>query len=154
MKPRTISIAVIALASGLLFSISQIAGVRADDRHERACSNKTLKGSYGFYRTGNTSVGPLAAVGISFFDGKGNAFASQSLSRNGVFTFDVEFSNTYELAEDCTAKFIDPATGNEISRVVIVDNGKELYSLSLTAGNASYGVYKKIDNKPEHGHDR
>ena len=69
------------------------------------------------------------------------------------FTFDVEFSNTYEVAEDCTAKFIDPATGNDISRVVIVDNGKELYSLSLTAGNAVIGVYKKIHTSDDN-HDR
>jgi hypothetical protein len=83
MKLRTISIAAIALASGLLLSNSHIAGVRADDRHERACSNKTLKGSYGFYRTGNTTVGmnpgPLAAVGILFFDGEGNWIVTQKI---------------------------------------------------------------------------
>jgi hypothetical protein len=123
VKPRTISMAAIALAGGLLLGNSQIAGVRADDRHDRACSNKTLKGSYGFYRTGTTPTGPLASVGIIFFDGKGNAFASQSISRNGVFTFDVAFPNTYEVAEDCTGKeFLD--TGVEFARIVIVDGEK------------------------------
>ena len=64
MKPRTISIAAAALASGLLFSISQIAGVQADDRHKRGCSNKTLKGSYGNFRTETARQGhwPPSAI--------------------------------------------------------------------------------------------
>jgi hypothetical protein len=152
MKLRTISVAAIALASGLLLSSSHIRGVHADDRHDRACSNKTLKGSYGFYRTGTTPTGPLASVGIIFFDGKGNAFASQSISRNGVFTFDVEFPNTYEVAEDCTGKeFLD--TGVEFARIVIADGGKEFYLLSETAGNTVYGVGKKIHTSDD-DHDR
>jgi hypothetical protein len=152
MELRRTSIAMIAVASGLLFSSSHIRGVLADDRHDRACSNKTLEGSYGFYRTGTTPTGPLTAVGILFFDGEGNAFARQSISRNGVFTFDVEFPNTYEVAEDCTAKhFIDTAV--EFVRMVIVDGGKEFYILSETAGNTVYGVGKKIHTS-EHGHGR
>ena len=146
MKPRKISIAAVALASGLLFSISQIAGVHADDRHKRGCSNKTLKGSYGNYRTGNSPAGPLAAVGHHTFDGNGNTTGVGNTSRNGTYTFDVEIVGTYEVAEDCTGKFIDPATGNEVSRIVVVDDGKEIYGLSLTAGAAVYGVWKKIHN--------
>jgi len=154
MKPRMISVAAVALASGLLLSNSHIVGVRADDRHERACSNKTLKGSYGFYRTGNASMGmnpgPLTAVGILFLDGEGNAFARQSISRNGDFRFDVEFPSTYEVAEDCTGKGFN--NGVEFTRMVIVDGGKEFYMLSETAGNAIYGVAKKIHTL-EHDHD-
>ena len=145
MKPRTISIAAVALASGLLFGISQIAGVHADDRHKRGCSNKTLKGSYGSHRTGNGSMGPLAAVGRISFDGNGNSSSVQNISRNGTYTFDVELVGTYEVAEDCTGKFID-TMGNEVSRIVVVDDGKEIYGLSLTAGAAVYGVWKKIHN--------
>ena len=145
MKPRTISIAAVALASGLLFGISQIAGVHADDRHKRGCSNKTLKGSYGSHRTGNGSMGPLAAVGRISFDGNGNSSSVQNMSRNGTYTFDVELVGTYEVAEDCTGKFID-TMGNEVSRIVIVDDGKEFYGLSLSAGAAIYGVWKKIHN--------
>jgi|RhiMetdeSRZDD1v2_1073273.scaffolds.fasta_scaffold140210_4 hypothetical protein len=151
MKLRTISIAAIALASGLLLSNSHIAGVRADDRHERACSNKTLKGSYGFYRTGNTTVGmnpgPLAAVGILFFDGEGNWIVTQKIIRNGDITLpDSTFSGTYEVVEDCTGKeFLD--TGVEFVRLVIVDGGKEFYFLSETSGNTVYGVAKKIHTR-------
>ena len=152
MKPRTISIAAAALASGLLFSISQIAGVRADDRHKRGCSNKTLKGSYGSHRTGNGSMGPVAAVGRISFDGNGNGSSIQNISRNGTYTFDVESAGPYEVAEDCTGKFFD-TMGNEVARIVIVDDGKEFYGLSLTAGAAIYGVWKKIHTHDD-GRDR
>jgi hypothetical protein len=149
MEPRTISIAAIALASGLLFSISQIAGVDGNDRHKGGCSNKTLKGSYGSYRTGNGSMGPAAGVGRITFDGNGNSSGLQNISRNGTFIFDNPTLGTYEVDEDCTGRFID-TMGNEVSRIVVVDDGKEFYGLSLTAGTAIYGVWKKIHNH----HDR
>jgi hypothetical protein len=143
MKRWKFSVAIVGLATGLLLSTSQIQPVHADDQHERACSNKTLKGSYGFYRTGTTSTGPLAAVGILVFDGNGNLSGSQSISRNGVFTFDAAISGPYEVAADCTAKFLTD-TGVEVARVLIVDGGTEYYQLSETSGNAVYGVGKKI----------
>jgi hypothetical protein len=144
MKLKIRSLSTFALATGLLLSTSQIQPVHADDQHERACSNKTLKGSYGNYRTGSTSTGPLAAVGILFFDGNGTLSGSQSISRNGVFTFDVPIPpSPYEVAADCTARFLTD-TGDEVARVLIVDGGKEFYELSETSGNAVYGVAKKI----------
>jgi hypothetical protein len=143
MKPRMSSVAMFALAIGLLLPSSHLQRVHADDRHAKACSNRTLKGSYGFYRSGSTSTGPLAGVGIFSFDGNGNVSGSQSISRNGVFTFDAPILGPYEVAADCTAKFLTD-TGVEIARVVIVDSGNEVYFLSETAGNAVYGVGKKI----------
>jgi hypothetical protein len=145
MKLRTISVAAVALASSLLLSISQIAGVDANDRHKGGCSNKTLKGSYGSYRTGTGSQGPLAGVGHISFDGNGNNSGIQSFSRNGTYTFDFLFDGVYEVAEDCTGKFFD-TMGNEVARIVVVDDGKEIYGLSVSAGAAIYGVWKKIHN--------
>ena len=49
----------------------------------------------------------------------------------------------YEVAADCTARFLMD-NGVEVARVVIVDGGKEFYEFSETAGNAVYGVGKKI----------
>ena len=68
MKLKIRSLSTFALATGLLLSSSQIQPVHADDHHARACSNKTLHGSFGFYRSGSTSTGPLAAVGIINFE--------------------------------------------------------------------------------------
>ncbi len=153
MKLKIRSLSTFALATGLLLSTSQIQPVHADDQHERACSNKTLKGSYGTYRTGSTSTGPLAAVGILFFDGNGHVSGSQSISRNGVFTFDSAVPDSpYGVAADCTARFLMD-NGVEVARVVIVDGGKEFYEFSETAGNAVYGVGKKIHTDDD-DHDR
>ena len=131
------------LAMGLLLSTSDIRRVHADDQNGHTCSNKTLNGSYGSYRTGTTSTGPLASLGILFFDGNGNASGRQNISRNGVFIFDNPISGPYEVAADCTAKFFTD-TGVEVARVVIVDGGNEIFLFSETAGNAVYGVGKKI----------
>jgi hypothetical protein len=143
MKRWKFSVAMVGLATGLLLSTSNIPPVHADGRRERACSVKTLNGSYGFYRNGTTSTGPLAALGILFFDGNGSVSGSQNISRNGVFTFDNPISGPYEVAADCTAKFLTD-TGVEVARVLIVDGGNEIYLFSETTGNAVYGVGKKI----------
>ena len=138
MKRWKLSLAMVGLATSLV-----LARVHADNHHERACSDKTLNGSYGFYRTGTTSTGPLAAVGIFSFDGNGTVSGSQSISRNGVFTFDVPILGPYEVSADCTAKFLTD-TGVEVARVLIVDGGNEIYLFSESTGNAVYGVGKKI----------
>ena len=143
MKLKIRSLSTFALATGLLLITSTVPRAHADDQHQKACSNKTLNGSYGSYRTGSTSTGPLASLGILFFDGNGNASGSQNISRNGVFTFDNPISGPYEVAADCTAKFFTD-TGVEVARGVIVDGGNEIFLFSETAGNAVYGVGKKI----------
>jgi hypothetical protein len=145
MKPRTISITAITVLSGLLLGTAQARRVHADEPAQLGCSNKTLHGTYGFYRTGNTPTGPLAAVGIGFYDGDGNSSSIQSISRNGDFTFDLAASGEYEVAEDCTAKGF--RNGVEIVRYVIVDGGNEIYGLSENAGNAVYLVGKKIHKR-------
>ena len=151
MKLKMRSLLTFTLVTGLLLSTSHIRRADADDQHEKACSNKTLNGSFGTYRTGSTSTGPLASLGILFFDGNGNASGSQNISRNGVFTFDNPISGPYEVAADCTAKFFTD-TGVEVARVVIVDGGNEIFLFSETSGNAVYGVAKKIH--PDEDHDR
>jgi len=143
MKSKIRVLLTLTLATGLLLSTSTVPRAHAHDQHQKACSNKTLNGSYGSYRTGTTSTGPLASLGILFFDGNGNATGSQNISRNGVFTFDNPISGPYEVAADCTAKFFTD-TGVEVARVVIVDGGNEIFLFSETAGNAVYGVAKKI----------
>jgi hypothetical protein len=75
----------------------------------------------------------------------------QDTSRNGNFVFGAPGDGGYEVAEDCSDKFFD-AAGNEVSRIVVVDDGKEIYALSLMANTAIYGVFKKIDNRQKDHH--
>ena len=120
----------------------------AQDQDDGAvCSVATLNGAYGFFRTGATAVGPLAAVGIATFDGKGFATARQTIRKNGVTTSDL-FTNPpiegpYEVDSDCAARFLNP-DGSVFAHAVIVDGGNELFIMSLSNGNSVYGVMKKI----------
>jgi len=54
MKRRRHAVTMIGLATGLLLSIFHIQESHAAGN----CSETTLNGSYGFYRTGVTSTGP------------------------------------------------------------------------------------------------
>ena len=112
----------------------------------KVCGSASLKGSFGFYRTGSTSAGPLAALGILHFDGKGTVSGSQSISRNGAFQFDVVVApSPYIVNEDCTGKFLAADGFTEVARIVITDRGQGFYVFSESAGNAVYGVGRKIE---------
>ena len=128
-----------ALLTGLLAALAP--AIHADE-HSMKCTNAALKGSYGFYRAGSTPDGTLAAVGIIIFDGKGNNVATQNISRNGDYSFDVTFPSTYEIDEDCTGKAFND--GSEFVRLVVTDDGKGFYMLSESNGNAVYGVGRQI----------
>ena len=117
----------------------------------RACSVAILKGAYGFFRTGTTSAGPLAALGIATFDGTGAVGAArQTIRKNGVTTLDLFTSpisaGPYEVDPDCAARFLNP-DGSVFAQAVVVDGGKELFILSLSDANSVYGVMKKIDGR-------
>ena len=124
----------------------------ANGPHDLVCSNASLIGSYGFYRTGSTPVGPLAALGSLRFDGAGSVTGSQSISRNGAFQFDVPVIGLYVINADCTGKFLGPDGVTEIARVVVTDRGNGIYIFSESAGNAVYGVGRRI-SAPEDSDD-
>jgi hypothetical protein len=116
---------------------------------QKGCSNATLNGTYGFYRTGTTGVGPLAAVGLVSFDGTGaHSPARQTIRRNGVTVGDLfadpVLDGPYEVDPDCAGKFLD-FDGTVKGHFVVVDGGKEIFNISLTPGNSVIGVFKKID---------
>jgi hypothetical protein len=124
----------------------------AEDQDDSAvCSVATLKGAYGFFRTGVTPVGPLAAVGTATFDGTGaSATARQTIRKNGVTTQDLFtgplLEGPYEVDSDCAARFLNP-DGSVFAHAVIVDGGNELFIMSLSNGNSVYGVMKKIGKR-------
>ena len=146
MKGRTNLLYAVAVVFTALFIFSQIQEIYADDQHASAtCSNASLKGLYGFHRTGNTSNGPLAAVGIMNYDGIGNFTARQHISRNGAFESS-KFSGRIQIAPDCTAKVFDE-DGNQLSSGVVVDKGNGLYLLNRTRGNSVVTVATKIETQ-------
>ncbi len=126
-----------AIAAGLLIGIAP--GARAGDK---GCTNSTLNGSYGFYRTGTTgaNTASLAAVGIITFYGDGTASSTQSISETWTLQFDISSGTTYyALDSDCTGKqYFDAAQTLEVSRIVVVDDGSSYFGLSENQGNAVY----------------
>lgn len=102
---------------------------------QEGCSVASLRGAYGFYRTGTTAVGPLGAVGIITFDGAGTATARQTIRKNGVTTSDLftdpASASPYEVDPDCTGRFLN-ADGSAFGHLVVVGGGKELFIISLS----------------------
>lgn len=129
--------------------------VHAQDNDEnRGCSVATLKGTYGFYRTGTVPAGPLAAVGLTTFEG--NGFSSnirQTIRRNGVTAGDLfadpPIEGLYEVDPNCAGRLLS-SSGSVMGHFVIVDGGKELFSISLSPGNTSTGVWRKINIDRDH----
>lgn len=113
----------------------------ADNNNNATCSNATVKGSYGLQRSGTTPGGPLASVGIVFYDGNGNLKSRQRTTVNGTHTSSVS-TLEYRIAKDCTYKVFSGDL--ELATGVVVDNGNRIFLLSLAPGNTSYSVLEKI----------
>jgi len=119
----------------------------AEEKENGSCSIATLNGAYAFYRTGPTSGGPLAAVGIATYDGNGTTTVRQTIRKNGVTTSDNLFTGpagvaSYEIDPDCAGRLVNP-DGTDAAHFVVVD-GKEFFGLSLSPGNSVNVVWKKI----------
>lgn len=109
------------------------------------CSNATLRGTYGAQLRGTGPVPPpqgggtqdLIGVVIRTYDGLGN-FTQIDNVKGSVTGWvpDRPGSGTYQVNPDCTAvtSFV-PGPGVLIEeRVVIVDAGRETYSMTATPG--------------------
>lgn len=113
-----------------------------------SCSLESIKGAYGFYRSGTTPAGPLAGVGITTFDGHGGSSTVQSIRSNGVDTLDLftdgTFEASYSVNSSCAAQFINP-DGSLFGVAVVVGGGEEIYIMSLSDHNTITGVMKRIN---------
>lgn len=160
---RTVSLIALGGLVATLLGVSVFRGHRSGivaqvhaqetDGHE-SCSNATLNGTYGFYGTGTTSVGPLAAVGLITFDGTGgHSPAIQTIRKNGVTVRDLfadpPLDGPYEVDPDCAGRFLN-FDGSVAGHFVIVDRGKEIFNISLAPGNSVIRVFRKINSHRDH----
>src|SRR4026209_622830 len=103
-----------AAALGVGLAVGAAQTMRADDdepahraRNER-CSNRTIRGDYGFAIGGTIFAGPnqllLRGVAMTHFDGEGNLSQVDFTTRNGVpVSSDWRpAAGTYEINSDCT----------------------------------------------------
>jgi hypothetical protein len=119
----------------------------------KGCSLETVRGSYGFYRSGTTPNGPLGAVGVSVFDGKGGSSFSQTIRSDGETTSDLFTDGAvdamYVVNRDCTAQFLNP-DGSAFGHAVVVGGGDEIYFMSLSDHNTITGVMRRIVISEDH----
>jgi len=164
---RTIARLVLtAVAASVLLAASEFRGdpsglvprahAQGNAEEQRSCTVASLDGSYGFFRTGwapaGMVVGPLAAVGITTFDGAGRITARQTIVRNGEKIRDLFDSPTlgpdfYEVDPDCAGRLRNASTGAVFGHFVVVDGGNEVFLISLAPGNSVTGVLRKIHNR-------
>ena len=156
MKQRVSWIALGALMATVLLGVPVFQGRRSgivpkvhaqENEANRACTNASLNGRYGYYRTGTTAAGPVAAVGIVTYDGNGFATAQQTVSRNGVFHQDLGLPGPYQVKPDCTGTLFAPDGVTAIAQLVLVNEGEGVFVLGVLPGNTVYAVQKKA-----HGH--
>ena len=129
----------LTMAAGLLatLTLSPVWSVTADndDGEEGRCSNRTLRGDYGFSIDGQILAGPsrilIRGVAMTRFDGHGNVSMVDWVTLDGVPASPDwrPATGTYDLNPDCTgtAQF-DFGGGSPILRLrlVVADRGREI----------------------------
>ena len=123
---------------------------RADE--PRACSNASLRGSFGFTSQGALVanfpapvLGPFGEIGRQTFDGRGNTEGAATLSGNGNINR-VTFQGSYVVNPDCTGAmilYVAPFGSTVNLDFVIDDNGNELRAIVTAAGAVETRVYRK-----------
>jgi hypothetical protein len=117
------AIGLICLLVLLTFSKHALPKVEAYDGSE-GCSVATLNGLYGQVLKGEVlGVGPIVAVGVTTFDGKGHFVADQTINLNGN-VFQAPLTGTYTVNSNCTG--IADAVGTGLHSFVIIDGGKQM----------------------------
>ena len=110
------------------------------------CSTGKLSGSYGFKMDGSNGPGHFAAVGVQTFDGHGNFSTVNTISVDGNVIPGIAFTGTYSVNADCTgtgtANFGPGSTS--VVNFVVVDSGKQIYSISADPGSSFTGVFTRL----------
>jgi hypothetical protein len=156
VQTTLLAIAVAALATSAQASpVADPSEERASDReignHNPACTEASLRGSFGFTSGGTLLAlpaplaGPFAEIGRQTFDGRGNTDATATLSANGN-TVRVTVQGTYLVSPDCTGSmtlYVLPF-GSTVNLDFVIDgDGREVRAIVTDAGAVESRVYKK-----------
>jgi hypothetical protein len=124
--------------------------VQAHERSE-GCSVATLKGDYGLVLKGEVlQVGPIVAVGVSTFDGKGNFVAKQTVNINGN-VFESPLTGTYTVNRNCTGIATIPGPGDH--SIVIVEGGKQMDLMDNNSDEVLTIHFTKMESESHDHHD-
>lgn len=101
------------------------------------CSVATLHGRFAFLRTGqnNNLPGPIAQLGVTIFDGRGNAMGTSLLvSRNGEIQGQSDLGSApYVVNADCTGYIANP-DGTPGEPFVVVNHAQKVIGMSNLPG--------------------
>ena len=135
------------VSAGLLLFVAGIQGSgpapSGGQDWESHCTNHTIRGTYGIHMEGTGPVPPpvggtqtLIGVVTRTFDGMGNFTQIDNVHGSVTgWTPDRPGSGTYQVNPDCTAATqFQPAPGAPVieERIVIVDGGTELHSITVS----------------------
>jgi hypothetical protein len=138
-----------ALALGTLVAAQPESGV-GEPAAASGCSNRTLRGQYGFSIEGTILAGTpnafaVRGVAMTQFDGDGNLTQVDFTTRNGIpFTPDWRpAAGTYDINPDCTGTALivqSDGTPNVNLRLVVVDRGREVRTTVVGNSTSSVGI--------------
>ena len=146
---RTIAPTSLVMVFATVFVLGVLPTAQAGEQRE--CSNKSLRGSFGFTSTGTLLAlpapfaGPFGEIGRQTFDGRGTTDGTATLSSNGNIRR-VTFDGTYEVNPDCTGSmtlFVLPFGSTVNLDFVIDDDGGELRAIVTGAGAVETRVYRR-----------
>ena len=126
-----------------LYLLLVIALFAATTSHAQLCSNRSLKGSYGYTVTGtitqNTGplfAGPFVAVGRIVFDGRGHVSTVRSLNDAGFPLTNDAGTGTYSVEQDCTGTFnitVGPPTNLiQLNLSIVLDDTDQIRGVVTT----------------------
>ena len=137
-----LSVAIVAIA---LYHTEKVHATPNNDHHG-GCSVASLKGTYGFRRTGVNNVvgGPIAQIGINVLNGDGRILLIRTTrSDNGVILDWTERpTGSYTVDPDCTGTFLDKS-----QNLVVLDGGKKYLLLSLAPGTTVTEEGTRLDGE-------
>jgi hypothetical protein len=123
------------------------------EAHEASegCSVATLNGAYGEVLTGEVlGVGPIVAVGVSRFDGRGHFVAEQTVNVNGNVS-QAPLSGTYTVNRNCTG-IADPVGAGPHSFVIIA-GGKEMDLMDNNSAEVLTIHFTKVGSEMNDHHE-
>jgi len=132
-------------------------GYAGEEEHERMCSNKTIKGAYGFSYSGQvlaptgpfTQAGPVIGVAMFTFDGRGGLTLVDHTLYNGFPfpspPFSHENTGAYSVNADCTGTFVVESLSLTAS-MVIMEQGKIIHDVITNPDTAITAVGVRRDS--------
>lgn len=108
------------------------------------CNLQTIKGSYGGLVNGLGFGTPVAGAPVIIFDGAGNLTGNDVVSFGGSISPSTS-TGTYTVNADCTGTMTTMFDNGFAltSRIVIVDNGREILMVITTPGEVATGDLKR-----------